>query len=151
MNSINWPASSVWVFIAQLGERCSANAEATGLNPVEAPKIVFFFFRLFLQLHKLRFTAMVTYSFHLHSRSSHHFIHRLMNSINWPASSVWIFIAQLGERCSANAEATGSNPTEALKIFFSDYFRNCVNCDSLRWSHTHFICIPAVHIISFNY
>ena len=23
------------------------------------------------------------------------------------------------------------------------------NCDSLRWSHTHFICIPAVHIISF--
>ena len=28
-------------------------------------------------------------------------------------------------------------------------FRNCVNCDSLRWSHIHFICIPAVHIISF--
>ena len=27
--------------------------------------------------------------------------------------------------------------------------RNCLNCDSLRWSHTHFICIPAVHIISF--
>ena len=25
----------------------------------------------------------------------------------------------------------------------------CLNCDSLRWSHTHFICIPAVHIISF--
>ena len=24
-----------------------------------------------------------------------------------------------------------------------------LNCDSLRWSHTHFICIPAVHIISF--
>ena len=23
------------------------------------------------------------------------------------------------------------------------------NCDSLRWSHTHFICIPAVHVISF--
>ena len=28
-------------------------------------------------------------------------------------------------------------------------FRNCLNCDSLRWSHIHFICIPAVHIISF--
>ena len=28
-------------------------------------------------------------------------------------------------------------------------FRNCLNCDSLRWSHTHFICIPSVHIISF--
>ena len=72
----------------------------------------------------------------------------LMNSINWPASSVWVFIAQLGEHCSANAEATGSNPVEAPKIFFSGYFRNCLNCDSLRWSHTHFIRIPAVHIIS---
>ena len=59
-------------------------------------------------------------------------------------------IAQLGEHCSANAEATGSNPVEAPKIFFSGYFRNCLNCDSLRWSHTHFICIPAVHIISFS-
>ena len=24
------------------------------------------------------------------------------------------------------------------KTFFSDYFRNCLNCDSLQWSHTHF-------------
>ena len=62
MNSINWPASSVWVFIAQLGEHCSANAEATGSSPVEAPKKLFF--GLFSQLLKLRFTAMVTYSFH---------------------------------------------------------------------------------------
>ena len=93
---------------------------------------------------------MVTYSFHLYSRSSisfhsvFHSFRGLMNSINWPASSVWVFIAQLGEHCSANAEATGSNPVEAPKIFFSGYFRNCLNCDSLRWSHTHFICIPAV-------
>ena len=68
-----------------------------------------------------------------------HSFHGLMNSINWPASSVWVFIAQLGEHCSANAEATGSNPIEAPKVFFSGYFRNCLNCDSLRWSHTHFI------------
>ena len=34
MNSIKWPASSVWVFIAQLVEHCGANVEATGLNPV---------------------------------------------------------------------------------------------------------------------
>ena len=61
MNSINWPASSVWVFIAQLVRYCSANAEATGSNPVEAPKS---FFRAFSQLFKLRLTAMVrTYSF----------------------------------------------------------------------------------------
>ena len=83
-------------------------------------------------------------SFH----SVFHSSHGLMNSINWPASSVWVFIAQLGEHCSANAEATGSNPVEAPKNFFSGYFRNCLNCDSLRWSHTHFICIPEVHIIS---
>ena len=62
MNSINWPASSIWVFIAQLGEHCRANAEATGSNPVEAPKNVFFF-GLFSQLLKLRFTAMVTFVF----------------------------------------------------------------------------------------
>ena len=63
MNSINWPASSVWVFIAQLGEHCSANAEATGSNPVEAPENLFF--GLFSQLLKSWFTAMVTYSFYI--------------------------------------------------------------------------------------
>ena len=72
MNSINWPASSVWVSIAQLGEHCSAKAEATGSNPVEAPEKLFF--GLFSQLLKLRFTAMVTNTFHLYSRSSRPFI-----------------------------------------------------------------------------
>ena len=66
------------------------------------------------------------------------YFHGLMNSINWPASSVWVFIAQLGEHCSANAEATGSNPIETPKNFFWGLFLNCLNCDSLRWSHTHF-------------
>ena len=80
MNSINWPASSIWVFIAQLGEHCSANAEATGSNPVEAPKN--FFSGYFSQLLKLRFTAMVTYSFHLYSRSSHHFIQYNINMLS---------------------------------------------------------------------
>ena len=56
----------------------------------------------------------------------------------------------LGEHCSANTEATGSNPVEAPKNFFGGYFCNCLNCDSLRWPHTHFICIPAVHIILFS-
>ena len=66
-------------------------------------------------------------------------------------ASIWVFIAQLGEHCSANAEATGSNPvSEAPKTFFSGCFPNCLNCDLLRWSHTHFICIPSVHIISFS-
>ena len=55
MNSINWPACHVWVFVAQMVEHCSVNAEATGSNPVEAPKS---FFRANLA------TAMVTSSFH---------------------------------------------------------------------------------------
>ena len=73
-----------------------------------------------------------------------------MNSINWPASSVWVFIAQLGEHCSANAEATGSNPVEAPKIFFSGYFRNCLNCDSLLWSHAHLfvLCLIVAFVSS---
>ena len=40
-----------------------------------------------------------------------------MNSINWPALNMWVFIAQLVEHCSANAEAMGSNPFGALKFF----------------------------------
>ena len=53
-----------------------------------------------------------------------------MNSINWPAPNIWVFIAQLVEHCSANAEAMGSNPVEALKIFFFGLkIRNCLNCD----------------------
>ena len=35
--------------------------------------------------------------------------------------------AQLVDHCSANAEATGSNPVEAPKIFFSGFIRNCLN------------------------
>ena len=72
MNSINWPASSVWVFIAQLVVHCSANAGATGLNPVEAPKNLFF--GLFRNCLNCDSTAMVTYLFLFHWRSSHHFI-----------------------------------------------------------------------------
>ena len=33
------------------------------------------------------------------------------------APNIWVFIAQLVEHCSANAQAMGSNPVEALKIF----------------------------------
>ena len=57
MNSINWPASSVWVFVAQLVEHCSVNAEAMGSNSVEAQKN---FFQAISRLLKLRFTEMVT-------------------------------------------------------------------------------------------
>ena len=78
-----------------------------------------------------RTIAMVISLFHLYFRTSYHFTLRyfhffqgLMNSINWPGLHVWVFIVQLVEYCSMNAEATGSNPVEAPKIFFfsPDYF-----------------------------
>ena len=64
MNSINWPAPNVWVFIAQVGQHCGANAEVMGSNPVEAPKT---FFGLTLQLLKSQgqLHAMITSSFHV--------------------------------------------------------------------------------------
>ena len=49
MNSTDWPALDVWVFMAQLVEHCNANGGAMGLNPVEVPKF-FFQFRVKLQL-----------------------------------------------------------------------------------------------------
>ena len=52
-----------------------------------------------------------------------------MNSTNWPASNVWVFLAQLVEHCSANAEAVGLNPVEALKTFLG------LNCDCLNHNH----------------
>ena len=52
-----------------------------------------------------------------------------MNSIDWPTRNVWVFIAQLLEQCSANGEATGTNPVEAPKIFLSGLIRNRLNCD----------------------
>ena len=75
-----------------------------------------------------------------------------MNSISWPALHVWIFIAQLVEYCSATAEATSSyNRFRSLEnLLFFGLFRNCLNCDSVRWSHIHFCCTSAVNIISFR-
>ena len=44
INSTNLPAPNLWVFITQLIEHCSANAEARGLNPVEVPNYYYYFF-----------------------------------------------------------------------------------------------------------
>ena len=38
LNSRNWLAPNVWVFITKLVEHCSTNAEAMGLNPIEVSK-----------------------------------------------------------------------------------------------------------------
>ena len=71
----------------------------TGFEPVASalalqcsPSCFFFFFGLFSQLLKLRFTAMVTYSFHLYSRSSHHFI---QTKTSFQLSRHWTWVAIL--------------------------------------------------------
>ena len=56
-----------------------------------------------------------------------------------------VFMAQLVEHCSANAEAMGSNPVEALKTFFGLTLQLLKS--QLPWSHLHFIRMSAVHII----
>ena len=57
---------------------------------------------------------------------------------SWPALHVWVFIAQLVEHCSANAEATGSNPVEGPKILFSGYIQ--WNLDLTKCQGTGEIC-----------
>ena len=74
-----------------------------------------------------------------------------INSINWPAPNIWVFIAQLVEHCSANAEAMGSNPVEALKFFSGLNLQLLKLRLQLRWSNVYFICISAVHIIFISY
>ena len=146
MNSIDWPASSVWVFIAEsAGRALQRERKGHGFESRWSPKN---FFRVTSQLLKLRFVCdghvFISLVFP-HSTSFHsvfHSFHGLMNSINWPASSVWVFIAQLVEHCSANAEATGSNPVEARKTFFG-LPRKCLNCDStalITYSFQTFSC-----------
>ena len=51
-----------------------------------------------------------------------------MNSTNWPAPNVWVFISQRREHCSANAEVMGSNPVEVPKFFFG-FICNFLNCN----------------------
>ena len=55
--------------------------------------------------------------------------------------------SSVGEHCSANAEAMGSNPVEALKFFSGLNLQLLKLRLQLRWSNLYFICISAVHII----
>ena len=68
INSINWPASIVWVFIAQMVEHYSATQRPCVRIPLKVPKFYF--------PANCDSTAMVTYSFHLYSSGSHHFVLR---------------------------------------------------------------------------
>ena len=62
-----------------------------------------------------------------------------MNSINWPAPDVWVFIAQLVEHRSANADAMGSNPVEAPKTFFGLTLWLLKSQSQLRWSTNYLL------------
>ena len=88
------------------------NAEATSSNPVEAPN--FFFSGLIRNCLNCGyncdghiFISCVFLQF-MSFNSMFHSFHELlkMNSMNWRAPNVWVFIAQLVEHYSANAEAT---------------------------------------------
>ena len=78
----------------------------------------------------------------LYFRSSHHLHVSLlsrvkMNSTNWPTPNAWVFIAQMVEHCSANAEAMGSNPIEVPKNFFRVNLQLLKLQLPLRWSYLH--------------
>ena len=62
MNSTNWPALNVWVFIAQLVEHCSANAEAVDSNPVEVSKCLLLKLQLPSQRSYLLLNIIVVHS-----------------------------------------------------------------------------------------
>ena len=78
-----------------------------------------------------------------------------VDELNKLACPQWVFIAQLGEHCSANAEAMGSNPIEAPKnIFWGPISQLLVNklLEFTAMAQNIFIsfdCIPAVHVILF--
>ena len=70
-----------------------------------------------------------------------------VNSKNWPAPNVWVFIAQLVEHCSANAEAMSLNPVEALKTFLGLTLQLLKSQSQLWWSHLHFMKVHCWHFL----
>ena len=60
---------------------------------------------------------MITLHFHLQPQYKYELFH-INFTINWSVPNIWVFIAHLVDKCSANAEAMVSNPVEALKFIF---------------------------------
>ena len=87
--------------------------------------------RIHSKCHRPKALCFLVYEFYVNCGHTNDFIPftGMMNSTNWSAPNVWVFIAQLAEYCSANAEAMGSNPVEAPKTFFG------LNCDFLNRNH----------------
>ena len=128
----NWPATNVWVFIAQMVEHCSPNAEAMSSNPVEVLNLfVCFFFGgggCICNCLKIAITTATIISLfkNVSFHSSHHlhvsFLSGVkMNSTNWSAPILCTGLNSsklMLECCSCNPEAMGSNPVEAPPFFF---------------------------------
>ena len=90
----------------------------------------FFFFRVYLLLPKLQLPLRRSY-LHKICTSAVHIIFYVsflapvkVNSTNWPAPNIWVFIAQMVVHCSANAEAMGSMKS---RNFFFGFIHIC-NC-----------------------
>ena len=90
----------------------------------------FFFFRVYLLLPKLQLPLRRSY-LHKICTSAVHIIFYVsflspakLNSTNWPAPNIWVFIAQMVVHCSANAEAMGSMKS---RNFFFGFIHIC-NC-----------------------
>ena len=88
------------------------------------------FFRVNIAVATYTITLSLGFVFPQFTSSSFYvsFLSRVeMNSTNWPAPNAWVFIAQLAEHCSANAEVMGSNPVEVPNFFFG-LICNCLTC-----------------------
>ena len=104
-----------------------------------------FFFRATSQLLKLRFNGHIFISLVFPQFTSFHSVFYSFHSINWPMSSVWVFIAQMV------AEATGSNPVEDPKIFFwgatSQLLKLRFNCDDHRFISYLTCIVPSLSLL----
>ena len=159
----NWPAPNVWVFIAQMVEHCSPNAEAMSSNPVEVLNLfvcLFFFGGGGCICNCLKIAITTATIISLFKNVSFHSSHHLhvsflsgvkMNSTNWSAPILCTGLNSsklMLECCSCNPEAMGSNPVEAPPFFFGGGgICNCLNCNYHCDDRHLKICISAVQII----
>ena len=70
-----------------------------------------------------------------------------VNSTNWPAPNIWVFIAQLVEHCNANAELWVRIPLKPPKHFLG-LLCDCLNrnhsCDDHIPISCIFTCFPSI-------
>ena len=85
-------------------------------------------FKIMASALALQCTTSVSSLQKIHMFHSFHGV-RWIQQIGLLPTLLLVFLAQLVQHCSANAEAMGSNPVEAPKTFFG------LNCDCLNRKH----------------